>query len=1330
MAQFKTPSKKATIITAAIIIVLLIIAATGTVMFLRDRGTTEAAQIDQEQVSTQNENSETQTAEQPANEEQTTPQETNTDEVATEEGTDVAQETETQTGTSQSSTSTSQGTGTRTDGTTTTTEDIQESTITRTETEEIPERLVSEDHIVGWNPMDINADIASARINPTKDDVEVIKEGDKTVVQGEVVNYTITVKNHTDKKLEGIEVKDVLDDTKLDLIEYKTEPHGTLDGNTIKWYVDIEANNEVKIEFSVKVKTSVAPETKIENSAIANGEESEEVITEVEEAKTSLPVSKEIKAEDSDAAKEYAITGVVVTLDGTDKTVTLNAENEYKAEFTDLKKYDEKGNKITYTVTESAIKGEEEAFKHYKQEEKTEGQFVNTFDPSTLEDTIEISGTKTWNDIGNKFNTRPGSITVNLLADGEEVKDVTIKPDGNGDWKYKFENLPKYNSKGQVINYTISEDRVNNYNYPPTYTETENGYDIENSTNIKETSIEKTATGIIKKGSEVTEPVNETDKYKNETETIYPSQNVSIGDTIIYDIVVKNEGNTTLTNVKVTDDKNVKIIGITPIVNGENQGKEELDVATTAGENLLEKAGKEPKLEEGNGYIITVSYKVDNITNLSEVSNTATITSDGTNPKYSTATVMVEVLFESNIKKEIVAINGNGVSKGEQVDENTIKYNDKASKGDTLTYKITATNNGTTTIEDLNITDDRNVKVLNVEFSSGEEYTIGNDVAAGENLLAGSEKDTLNPGESVEVTVTYVIGSMDGDDKGTKTSEILNTAILEGNAKNPNPAEGEEPYRPVHNEADAIIEAIMKANITIEKTSTTDGQELEAGSKVTYTVTLRNTSSVTGTAVLEESVPENTSLVGEINVETSVDGTENPRTLTEEEMEAKPTLTVPGNGTVTITFTVKLENGAIGTTVENTASIGDGEGETSETIKNDVKKSLNIYETKTKYGQQSVVLVIDMTLSMAADVNTNNTDRLAYAPVVNGVTDYRTGYHNTRWYQLTQALDGFINNYLGNNPGNKKSVAIVGFYRNEYSFGGKFITDAEEAKGVYANVFTEDQYTAAVKLAEQCEGDEGKFEELFDKYEGTSDHPYKDEDGKAKTPYRYNEDKQAYDIDVDLLECDYPEINECELSSGTNITAGLKAGDKLVEKRTGEGIITNAIIITDGIDNSDDEDKIDSTAKDLMRNNVNGVNTKLYAIGFTDTVQGDDTFREGENCTKYFYAEDSGKLDDYFEDIIEDSDPGEEPDTRKTTVGDNGYVSLDGIELSDSSKITFYTGEELTAQTTVVTYENLQALKDSGYYNANANTFNLKGFLSDYNVDAAATINMQVYTVK
>ena len=948
----------------------------------------------------------------------------------------------------------------------------------------------------------------------------------------------------------------------------------------------------------------------------------------------------------------------------------------------------------------------------------------------------------------NKLGKRPveEGITVKLLADGTPVtgKEETVKPNQNGDWKYKFENLPKYDSEGNIIEYTVSENPVNYYK-DPVYTETAKGYDILNSMDVKETSIEKTVSSIIKNGKET--PVTETGN-KVGTETTYSKTTVASRDTIIYDIVVKNEGNTTLTNVNVTDNKAVTIIGITPTVDGVAVGeKEPLNVPTTANtSNLLELAGKSTTLEKGQGYIITVSYEVQptDVADVSKISNTAKITADGTGDKYSTSTVMVKVKFDHDIRKEIIGITGKDkVSKGTETEKDkvtTITYDDEANKGDTLTYKITAVNNGTTTIENLKITDNRNVKVLTVKFSSeAVEYTINQEVTQYNNLLVGNTKKTLEPGESVEIVVTYEIGSMVGDDTGENTSTILNTAILEGKAKDPIPdPESQEPYRPVHDKAEAIIKANMKANITIKKESTTNGQELNAGSTVTYTVTLTNSTPVTGTAVLEESVPENTSLEGKITVSTSEDGTGNPIELTKEQMEAKPTLTVPGNGTVIITFTVKLKNESIGTTVENTASIGDGEGETSETIENDVKKSLNIYETKTEYGEQSVVLVVDMTLSLAADIDTNNTDRLAYT-VGNGPDKYELGYHNTRWYKLKTALDSFIDNYLGDNPGNKKSVAIVGFCGEAITTGGysEFYTSAGDAKKVYENVFTQEQYTAAVQYAESCGGDEDKFKEIFDKYyAGSSKSPYeKLEDGEIvkKTPYKYNTAKGAYDIDVDILECHgYTAFRDCGLSSGTNISAGLAAGNTLVKQQTRKHIITNAIIITDGEDNRSSQTQINNNAREIMNNSVNGEKTKLYAIGFTSDASGSGFSDEGrnKNCTEYYGPEETSNLINVFDDIIKDTDTTEEPDTRWATVETQGYVSLDGIELLSNSKITFYTGNTLTDNSTVIEYANLQEFINSEYYNVNNKTFNLKQFLIDKKVDASATINMQVYTEK
>ena len=437
--NFKKPSKKATIITAAVIIVLLIIAATGTVMFLRDRGTTEAAEIGQEQVSTQNENAGSQATEDQPSGEATVPEEqSTTEEAATqaEEGTQGTAETTTE-GTTQTGTQGTTSTGTTTattpsgaTGTTTATEDIQESTITRTETIEIPERKISEDHDVWWEPMDVNAVLASASINPSDEDiVDVEKTGDETVIQGEAVNYTITVTNKTENKLEGIEVKDVLaDELDSETVVFSEENtfEGNVYGNTIKWNVDIEVGQTVTLKFSVNVKTNVAPGTQIENSAIANGEESKDVvITEIEEAKVEISGTKIWEdANNQDGKRPTEITiyvdkkvGETETPEAYSQTISADEQGNWNYTFS-LPKY-ENGEEVEYTVREEAVEGYETTYGE-------NNTITNTHTPELYNEDGVLSGEKVWSDNNDQDGIRPDSVTIELYKTvGETTTKVT-----------------------------------------------------------------------------------------------------------------------------------------------------------------------------------------------------------------------------------------------------------------------------------------------------------------------------------------------------------------------------------------------------------------------------------------------------------------------------------------------------------------------------------------------------------------------------------------------------------------------------------------------------------------------------------------------------------------------------------------------------------------------------------------------------------------------------------------------------------------------------------------------------------------------------------------
>ena len=144
--------------------------------------------------------------------------------------------------------------------------------------------------------------------------------------------------------------------------------------------------------------------------------------------------------------------------------------NGWKYEFKNLPKY-EKGKEIKYSIEEDSVAGYVGSLDGYN--------LTNTHTPEK----VNVEGTKTWNDKDNQDGKRPTEITINLLKNGTKIasKKVT-KAD---DWKWKFENLDKYEN-GKEINYTIAEEKVEGY------TTEVKGYDVKNSYTPGKTSLQVT----------------------------------------------------------------------------------------------------------------------------------------------------------------------------------------------------------------------------------------------------------------------------------------------------------------------------------------------------------------------------------------------------------------------------------------------------------------------------------------------------------------------------------------------------------------------------------------------------------------------------------------------------------------------------------------------------------------------------------------------------------------------------------------------------------------------------------------------------------------------
>lgn len=96
-------------------------------------------------------------------------------------------------------------------------------------------------------------------------------------------------------------------------------------------------------------------------------------------------------------------------------------------------------------------------------------------EPIPVDEFVEITGTKTWNDADNAYGARPDVILVTLLANGQEKTGARASAETG--WKYTFIQQPKHDADGNEVVYSVTEKEVPGYD--TTYSS--EGYDITNT---------------------------------------------------------------------------------------------------------------------------------------------------------------------------------------------------------------------------------------------------------------------------------------------------------------------------------------------------------------------------------------------------------------------------------------------------------------------------------------------------------------------------------------------------------------------------------------------------------------------------------------------------------------------------------------------------------------------------------------------------------------------------------------------------------------------------------------------------------------------------------